>query len=84
MSKVVVVRDFPEGLTLDRILQIERDAAECSHLYGVERTESFLSADNKRLTCIYNAPDAEAVRKANDQAQIPYTAIFAATLEPSG
>ena len=62
------------------LAEMQAKAADCADLYGVERTESFLSDDRKRLICVFNAPDCEAVRKVQEVSGAPYTAVFPAEL----
>ena len=48
--------------------------------------ETFLSADNRKTFCLYEAPSAEAIREAARRAGIPADAIIevGAEIVPSG
>jgi len=53
----------------DRINQINADV-------GVQWLISFLSADKKKTFCLYEAPNAEAIREAALRAGIPADVII--------
>lgn len=67
MPRFVIERTFPDGFTLpgasegDRVCRVvdARNAAE-----GVHWLHSYFSDDRTRSFCVYDAPDAEAVRRA--------------------
>lgn len=61
MEWVVVERDFPVPLSDEEIRRMH-DEAQCVDLYRVTGIRSYLTPDRKRLVCIFQAPDAEAVR----------------------
>jgi hypothetical protein len=61
MEWVVVEREFAEPLSDDAIHRMH-DEAQCVELYRLKGIRSYLSADRKRLICVFRAPDAEAVR----------------------
>jgi hypothetical protein len=49
-------------------------------LYDVRLLCSYLSADGCRTICVFQAPDAEAVRHANRQAGLAFERVWTATL----
>jgi hypothetical protein len=53
---------------------------------GVEWLYSFLSADKRKTYCLYEAPSAEAIRRAAARAGLPADAIveMTATVRPDG
>lgn len=53
---------------------------------GVEWLYSFLSADKRKTYCLYEAPSAEAIRRAAVRAGLPADVIveMAATVRPDG
>ena len=53
---------------------------------GVEWLYSFLSADKRKTYCLYEAPSAEAIRRAASRAGLPADVIveMAATVRPDG
>ncbi|KPK16017.1 MAG: hypothetical protein AMJ62_07500 [Myxococcales bacterium SG8_38] len=61
MEWVVVERAFPEPLSDDEMRRMH-DESKCVDLYRVTSIRSYLMPDRKRLVCVFQAPDAEAVR----------------------
>ena len=61
VDHVVLEREFPERLTPE---DVQRLAAEiqCLELYRAKPVRSYLMPDGKRLVCVFQAPDAEAIR----------------------
>jgi hypothetical protein len=69
MPLFVIERNFAEKLeltreTADQVELINDDV-------GVRWLYSFLSADSKKTYCLYEAPNAEAIREAARRADIP-------------
>lgn len=73
MALFVIERQFAEQLEMTpegvRLVGQANDAA------GVHWLFSFLSADKKKTYCLYEAPNAEAIREAARRAQIPADVI---------
>ena len=74
MPVFLIERSFAEKLEdvkddAIRINQINEDV-------GVQWLISFLSADKKKTYCLYEAPSAEAIRKAAREAGLPADVII--------
>jgi hypothetical protein len=74
MPRFIIERNFAEQLELTAgaavtVKQINVDA-------GVQWLFSFLSADKKKTYCLYEAPNAEAIRIAARRANLPADAII--------
>ena len=69
MPLFLIERQFAEELQLDAsgVQAIEAVNADA----GVDWLYSFLSADRKKTYCLYEAPSAEAIRKAARMNHIP-------------
>jgi len=78
MSKIVVEREFPEAVDPEEVAVMMRESAWCMEQYRIQHLQTLLSRDGLRALCIYDAPDLEAVRKANETAQLPHSRIWAA------
>jgi Nickel responsive protein SCO4226-like len=71
LPTVVVERRFTTAVTLE-VLQAKEDAAAwCLEQHQVTFLRTFFSEDRKRMICLYRAPDAESVRRAQRQADMP-------------
>ena len=61
MDYVILEREYPEGLTPEDVRNMAA-SIECLDLYRVKPLRSYLMPDGKRLVCVFQAPDAEALR----------------------
>ena len=74
MPRFIIERNFAEQLEVNRdvataVTQVNTDV-------GVQWLFSFLSADKKKAYCLYEAPNAEAVREAARRLNIPADVII--------
>jgi len=58
---IVLEREFPEGLSPEELRQMAA-SMQCLDLYRVKPVRSYLMPGGKRLVCVFQAPDAEALR----------------------
>lgn len=74
MPRFMIERNFAEQL------ELTGETAEAVKLIneeeGVEWLFSFLSADKRKTYCLYEAPDADAIRAAARRANIPADVII--------
>ncbi len=77
VASVVVTRSFPEAVTLESVQAIEDAGAWCLEAHRVTFLRTYFSSDRKRMACLYQAPDAESVRLAQQQAGMPVDRIWA-------
>ena len=74
MPRFIIERNFAEQLEVNRdvataVTQVNTDV-------GVQWLFSFLSADKKKSYCLYEAPNAEALREAARRLNIPADVII--------
>jgi hypothetical protein len=74
MPRFIIERNFAEQLEVNRdvitaLTQVNADV-------GVQWLFSFLSADKKKTYCLYEAPNAEAIRDAARRLNIPADVII--------
>lgn len=76
---IVVERSFQEPLDL-AALQAQEDAQQqCLDTHRVRFVGTYVAGHQRNMVCVYDAPDAEAVRVTQDRAGLPYDRIWAAT-----
>jgi hypothetical protein len=80
-ANVVVERSFEEPVTLEEIQAIEDAGASCLETRNVKFVRTFFSLDRKRMICLYQAPDAEAVREAQRKAKMPIDSVWSFRLK---
>ena len=74
MPRFMIERNFAEQLevTSDSAATVKQINDE----EGVEWLFSFLSADKKKTDCLYEAPNADAIRAAARRANLPAAVII--------
>jgi hypothetical protein len=74
MPVFLIERNFADRIEEDQdaAAQVNRINADA----GVQWLISFLSADKKKTYCLYEAPSAEAIRKAAREAGLPADVII--------
>lgn len=73
MALFVIERNFAEQLHLSD--EDARLVKEINGDVGVHWLFSFLSADKKKTYCLYEAPNADAIREAARRAKLPADVI---------
>lgn len=80
MALVIVERAFDEPKTFAELQAQEERHKWCLEQYGVVFLRSYMSADGKRMICLYDGPDAESVRQVNRQAGLPFERVWATAI----
>jgi hypothetical protein len=78
MARFVVERYFPEGLLIpmtDEGAKASDQVVEHNAEFGVTWVHSYVTEDKSKSFCVYDAPDAEAIRKAAELNDLPVGAI---------
>ncbi len=84
MSTIIVQRNFLEPMTVEQIRQSSRDGAECRKLYRADIVQSFLGIDGCHMCCYFQGPDADTVRRVEDNGPITYVRAWVANVfDPS-
>lgn len=71
-SLVVVERALEQPTPFEAVQALEDAAPTCFEQRDVRAVASYFSLDRRRMLCLYDAPDAEAVRLANRLAGLPF------------
>ena len=72
------------GSEMADIQAIEDEGAWCLEARNVKFVRTYFTTDRKRMVCLYNAPDAESVRQAQSQINMPMDRVWAfELLKPS-
>jgi hypothetical protein len=72
MELVLVERRFEQPVAFEDIQGQERAQSWYLDTYHVRFLKTFFSKDRRRMLCLYEAPDAETVRRAQEQAKVPF------------
>lgn len=76
-ANVLVERSFEEPVDFQQIQNIEEAGIACLESRDVRFLRSYFSQDQKRMICLYEAPDAESVRQAQREAGVPFNDAWA-------
>lgn len=77
-TDVLVERGFETAVDIDALQAREDAGRSCLDLHRVHFYHSYLALDRKRMLCLYHAPDAESVRIAQRQIDIPVDRVWSA------
>lgn len=84
MVAVVVERDFKSPISAAGLQDAVTSGQWCLNLYRIRPSAHFLSADGMRCACIFDAPDAEAMRNAaRNLTATPPKRLWPATVHPA-
>ena len=78
MPRYMIERDFPSGLNIPvdaQGAQACRGVVDTNAIDGVTWVHSYVSTDNKKTYCIYDAPSPEAVRRTAERNNLPIARI---------
>jgi hypothetical protein len=81
VSIVLVERSFPEPVAFE---DFRARGVSCLELYRARFLRAYLSGDRLRMICLYEAPDAESVRVAQEKSGLPFEAAWTARVVPHG
>lgn len=76
-ANVLVRRRFEQAVSVEQIQALEDASAWCLEARRVKFVRTYFSTDCKRMICLYHAPDAESVRQAQHQANMPVEDVWA-------
>ena len=80
MARVIVEQVFTEPFTDDLYAKFAKQIDPCLDVRNGLWRRSSLSNDRLRMTCEFEAPDAESVREAFRTAGLPYERVWTATV----
>ena len=78
MSRYLVERTFPEGLSIPQNeagAQITRQVVAQNAAEGVTWVHSYVSEDKKKTYCVYDGPSPEAIRSVAERNKLPVDRI---------
>lgn len=73
---VLVERSFTGPASLDEIQAVENSHHWCLEARNVHFVRTCFSTDRRRMLCLYRAPDAQAVRDAQREAEMPVDRVW--------
>ena len=81
MATIILEHRFASGpFDVERFNAAQQRNAPCLRAHGVRHTVSYVTRDGLRMICVFEAPDAEAVRRAARQLGLHYDGVWSATV----
>lgn len=81
MARVILEHRFEDRpFDAERYRQAQADNAWCLKAHDVSHVLSYVSPDGRRMICVFDAPDAEAVRRVADQLGYSFDSVWSATV----
>jgi hypothetical protein len=78
MARVVLEQSFADPISEEAYAQLAKRLDPCLEIRNAAWRRSYVSGDRRRITCEFEAPDAEAVRQACRSANISFDRAWAA------
>jgi hypothetical protein len=82
MKLVVVERTFGDPVTYESIKAAFDREPGCLEAHRVVYLKSYVARDQKRMICLYEAPDTESVRRVQDKVKAPFLRAWPAHTIP--
>jgi hypothetical protein len=79
MPTLVVEERFDPPVDVSQVNPNADKLSPCLPTYDVKWVASFLAADGSRCVCVYDAPNADAVRQAYRTAGVPFQTVWPAS-----
>jgi hypothetical protein len=80
MPLFVVEEKFEPAINAAGLNPYNEALSPCLKTYDVKWAGSYVGSDGARCVCLYEAPDAESVRRAYRSAEVPFAfTVWAAT-----
>jgi Protein of unknown function (DUF4242) len=81
VETIIVEHQFEDRpFDIDRYNDAQRGNAWCLETHGVRHVVSYVTPDARRMICVFEAPDAEAVRRTARELGYKYDRLWPATI----
>ena len=80
MPRVIVEQQFPEPISDEDYQRFADRVDPCLAERHAAWRRSYMSSDRRRTVCEFDAVDAETVREAYRNANVPFTTVWTATV----
>lgn len=80
MTRLIVEKSYEPPLTEEALAADSKRLGPCLERYGGRWVQSYLSADRRRMFCVFEGPDAETIRLAHRTAGVEFVRVWNADL----
>lgn len=85
MATIILEHRFDgRAFDIERYADAQERSAPCLAIHGVRHVVSYVTPDGTRMICVFEAPDAEAVRQTARQLGYRYDSVWTATVVRDG
>jgi hypothetical protein len=78
MARIILEQSFEKPLSEEELTRLAKRIDACLDVRHGTWRRSYISTDRRRLTCEFEAPDAESVREACRSADVAFDRAWAA------
>ena len=78
MAILVLEQQFDPPITTEQMNEAAKRVDPCLEQFGASWVRSFVSKDRRKVTCVFEAPDAEQVRQAYRSAGVEFESCWPA------
>lgn len=79
MAVIMVIEKFDPPIDLSQGSPVADKVSPCLPAYDAHWLSSYIASDGTQCVCVYEAPDAESMRRIYRTADVPFEAVWAAT-----
>jgi hypothetical protein len=79
VAVIMVEERFDPPIDTSKGSPVADKVSPCLGVYDVEWVSSYIASDGSRCVCVYEAKDAETVRKVYRTARVPFENVWAAS-----
>jgi len=81
VETIIIEHHFEDRpFDIDRYSDAQRTNAWCLETHRVRHVVSYVTPDARRMICVFEAPDAEAVRRTASELGYKYDRLWPATI----
>jgi hypothetical protein len=81
VETIIIEHRFEDRVfDIDRYNDAQRTNAWCLETHGVRHVVSYVTPDARRMICVFEAPDAEAVRRTARELGYKYDRLWPSTI----
>jgi hypothetical protein len=78
MAVIMVEERFEPAIDLSQGSPVADQISPCLPIYEMTWLSSYIASDGTRCVCVYEAPDAETVRRAYRAAGVEFVSVWSA------
>ena len=78
MARIIIEQEFAQPMPDEAFSEMTARLDPCVRARNATWRRSYVSSDRTRMTCEYEAPDAETMREACRSAGVPFVRIWSA------